>query len=182
MKQTTRDRAKDRATLEGRQRQTRARDDLQAVKDQDFYARLGLEAPDTHPPEDAFIVSIHAEHWTHENLAAGETHTRDIELDRVTFNADELVRHARDYGISEPSCNDPRTTPEIWFRSTFPSEDRAYFEQGVHKYYSLYVHELNGQPPNPHDYQRIADLIGVRFDHALDLTYRVEQEGPDLCP
>ncbi|WP_237173923.1 hypothetical protein [Paracandidimonas lactea] len=181
MKQDNYDRGKERDAIEDKQRQVQARDDLQAAKNQDFYARLGLEAPDTHPPEDAFIVSIHAEHWTHEDLEAGETYTRDIELDRATLDADDLVRHARDYGLAEPSCSDPRMNPEIWFRSTFPSEDRAYFEQGVEKYYSLHVHEVNGHPPAPEDYQRVADLIGVRFDRALDLPQREEQEGPDLC-
>jgi len=181
MKQATHDRDKERAALEGKQRQAQARDDLQAAKNQDFYARLGLESPEAHPPEDVFIISIHAEHWTYEDLEAGATHTRDVEHDRVTLDADDLVRHARDYGIYEPSCTDPRMTPEIWFRSTFPSEDRANFEQGVEKYYSLHVHEVNDHPPGPEDYQRVADLIGVRFDRALDLPQREEQEGPDLC-
>jgi len=180
MKQDTHERDKERAALEDKIRQAQTRDDLQAAKDQDFYARLGLETPDTQPPEDAFIISIHAEHWTHEDLAAGETHTRDTKLDHATLDADELVRHAREYGISEPSSTDPAMTSHLWFRSTYPREDRAYFEQGVEKYYSLHIHEVNGHSPGPEDYQRIANLIDVRFDYEIPLN-RDEQEGPDLC-
>jgi len=178
MKQDTHNREKEQAALE---RSERKQHDLQATKDQDFYTRLGLEGPNTSAPEDTFVISIYSEHWTHEDLEAGETNTRDIELDHATVDADELIRHGREYGFSEPSCSDPRMTPEIWFRSTFPQEDRAYFEQGVQKYYSLHVHEVNGQPPRPEDYQRVADLIGARFDHALQQPHREEQEGPDLC-
>src|SRR3546814_18503802 len=73
-------------------------------------------------------------------------------------------------------------SPEACFRSTFLPEDRAYFEQGVHKYYSLLIHEMNGRPPPPDNYQQVADLIGVRFDHRPERHEQAhEQEGPDLC-
>ncbi len=99
--------------------------------------------------------------------------------DRV--DADDLERHGQDYGVTQPSCSDPRMSPDIWFSSTYPRQDRAYFEQDVQKYYSMHVHEVNGQRPTPEDYQRVADLIGARFDHALRLSPPHEQEGPDLC-
>ncbi len=181
MKQDTREQIKERTELAHSQRQQQTQNDIQATKDQDFYARLGLAGSDNHSPQDTFVVSIHCEHWTHEDLEAGETHTHDIELDHVSIDTDELIRYGRDYGFFEPSCSDPRMTPEVWFRSTFPREDRAYFEQSVQKYYNLHVHEVNGHPPRPEDYQRVADIIGARFNHALQLPHREEQEGPDLC-
>jgi len=184
MKQDTHDREKQLAALEHNQRQAQARNVLQTTKDQDFYARLGLSGPEAeaNTPSDAFVVSIHCERWTLSDLEAGGVSTHDIELDRVTFNADDLVRHSRDYGISEPSSTDPSMTPNIWFRSTYPREDRAYFEQGVEKYYSLHIHEVNGHPPGSAEYQRVADLVGVRFDQAvLRQEQELEQDGPDLC-
>ncbi|MGO3743913.1 MAG: hypothetical protein ACTJG9_00845 [Alcaligenes aquatilis] len=181
MKPDTRDRDKERAALEHNQQQVQVREDLQTAKNQDFYARLGLEGPDTQPPEDSFVISIHGEHWTHDDLKTGETHTHSTELDRVTLDADDLVRHGRDYGISEPSRTNPTMTSHLWFRSTYPREDRTYFEQGVQKYYSLHIHEVNGHPPTSEDYQRVADLIGARFNHALTLPHRDEPDGPDLC-
>ncbi|MFW7341823.1 hypothetical protein V0R37_09765 [Pollutimonas sp. H1-120] len=113
MKQDTHDREKQLAALRHNQRQAQARDDLQATKDQDFYARLGLSGPDSSTPEDAYVISIHCERWDLPDLEAGVTSTRDIELDRVTLDADDPVRHSRDYGISEPSSTDPSMTPNI---------------------------------------------------------------------
>jgi len=179
MKHDTPDLEKQRAALEHARRQ--AQNDMQAAKDQHFYTRLGLTEPETDTPEDRFVISIHCDRWTHDNLEAGETNDHEIEFDHASVDTDELVRHGREYGFSEPSCNDPQMSPEVWFRSTFPREDRAYFEQGVQKYYSLHIHEVNGKPPSPEDYQRVADLIGTRFDQALTPPYRGEQEGPDLC-
>jgi len=183
MKQDTHDPEKQRAALEHHRRQAQARDDLQTLKDHDFYTRLGLAGPDTGTPDDAFVISIHCERWTLQDLEAGGASTDDIELDRVIVDADDLVRHGRHYGISEPSCTDPGMTADIWFRSTYPPEDRAYFGQGVQKYYSLHIHEVNGYPLGPTDYQRVADLIGVRFDQALQRQEQGhEPEGRDLCP
>ena len=162
-------------------RHTQVRDDLHAEKDQDFYTRLGLRDPEAAPQQDTFLISVYSEHWTHEGLEAGETNTRDSELDRVVVNADDLERHGQYYGVSEPSCSDPGMSPNIWFSSAYPQQDRAYFEQGVQKYYSLHVHEVNGRRPTPEDYQRVADLVGARFDHALKLSPQHEQEGPNLC-
>jgi len=180
MKHNANEREKQQA-LDEERRQTQARDALQTAKDQDFYTRLGLHDPDTDRPEDTFLISIYSEHWTHEDLEAGETNTRDIELDRVSADADNLERHGQDYGVTQPSCSDPRMSPDIWFSSTYPRQDRAYFEQDVQKYYSLHVHEVNGQRPTPEDYQRVADLIGARFDHAFRPSPQHEQEGPGLC-
>lgn len=180
MKHNANEREKQQA-LDEERRQTQAREDVQAAKDQDFYTRLGLHDPDADHPADTFLISIYSEHWAHEDLEAGETNTHDIELDRVTVDADDLERHGQDYGVTEPSCSDPRMSSDIWFSSTYPRQDRAYFEQDVQKYYSLHVHEVNGQRPTPGDYQRVADLIGARFDHALRLSPQHEQEGPDLC-
>src|SRR5690606_11798726 len=156
-------------------------DDLHAEKDQDFYTRLGLRDPEAAPPQDTFLTSVYSEHWTHEDLEVGETNTRDIELDRVTVDVADLERHGLDFSVTEPSCSDPRQSPDIWFSSTFPRQDRAYFDQGVQKSYSLHVHEVNGRRPTQEDYQRVADLVGARFDHALRLSPQHEQEGPDLC-
>ncbi|MEB2400006.1 hypothetical protein ACSBPU_15045 [Parapusillimonas sp. JC17] len=184
MKQDTHDREKQRAALEHNHRQAQARDDLQTTKDEDFYARLGLTGSEAEAgtADDAFVISIHCERWTLQDLEARGVSTHDIELDRVIVVADDLARHGRDYGISEPSCTDPSMAPDIWFRSTYPRQDRAYFEQGVQKYYSLHIHEVNGHPPSPIEYQRVADLVGVRFDQAvLRQEQGLEQEGPDLC-
>jgi len=184
MKPDIHDREKQLAALEHNQRQAQARDDLQATKDQDFYARLGLSGPDAEAdtPDDAFVISVYCDHWAHQDQEVGQASSYETELDHITVDADALVQHVEQYGISETPCSHPDMSPEACFRSTFPPEDRAYFEQGVHKYYSLLIHEMNGHPPTPDNYQQVADLIGVRFDHRLERHEQEhEQEGPDLC-
>ena len=61
-------------------------------------------------------------------------------------------------------------TPHIWFNSTSPREDREHFEQGIDKFYSLHVHEVNGHEPEAEDYQKVANLIGVKFDRPIELV------------
>ena len=149
----------------------------------DFYTQLGLENPEPErdSPEDTFLVSINCEHWTPEDLEAGQSSWSDTEVERQVVDADELRRLAQDHGLNSPSASDPRQTRTLWFSSTKPPEDRAYFEQGVHKYYSLHIHEVNGHHPKPTDYQRVSDLIGARFDHPLQQHNPThEMEGPDL--
>src|SRR5690606_29776425 len=119
MKHNANEREKQQALDEDR-RQTQARDDLQATKDQDFYTRLGLHDPDADRPEDTFLISVYSEHWTHEVVAAGETNTRDIELERVTVDDDDLERPSEYIRVSDPPCSDPRISPHIGFSPTHP--------------------------------------------------------------
>lgn len=122
------------------------------------------------PKEDSFLISIYYERWTHDDKDAGEPGERGAEVERETVGADDLGRYGRDYGMSEPSASDPRMTPHIWFNSTSPREDREHFEQGIDKFYSLYVHEVNGHEPEAEDYQKVANLIGVKFDRPIELV------------
>ena len=162
------------------------RDDLQSARghhhDPAFYGRLGLADSEPAPPEERFLLSIYAERWTPEDREAGQFSEGTAEIERETVDANELQRIGQDYGLDLPSASDPRHTPYLWFSSSTPRENQEYFEQGVHKYYSLHIHEVNGHRPEPADIQRVADLIGARFDHPMQLEPPAhEQEGPDLC-
>lgn len=168
--------------------ESRSRDLEQAQQDKHhdpaFYDRLGLTGlePEPDPPEERFLISIYGERWTPEDRAAGQFSEGTAEIERETVDTNALQRISQDYGLDLPSASDPRHTPYLWFSSSTPREDRDYFEQGVHKYYSLHIHEVNGHRPEPADIQRVADLICVRFDHPLQLQAPAhEQEGPDLC-
>ncbi len=149
-----------------------------------FYDRLGLTGPESEPdpPEERFLISIYGERWTPEDRETGQFSEGTAEIEREAVDSDELQRIGQDYGLDLPSASDPRHTPYLWFSSSTPREDQEYFEQGVHKYYSLHIHEMNGHRPEPADIQRIADLLKVRFDHPMQLEPPAhEQEGPGLC-
>ena len=153
-------------------------------RDPAFYDRIGLAGPEPESghPEERFLISIYGERWTPEDREAGRFSEGTAEIEREAVDADELQRIGQDYGLDLPSASDPRHTPYLWFSSSTPREDQEYFGQGVHKYYSLHIHEVNGHRPEPADIQRIADLLKVRFDHPLQLQAPThEQEGPDLC-
>lgn len=124
----------------------------------------------TEPQEDSFLISIYYESWTHDDKDAGEPGEQGVEIARETLDADELRRYGRNYGISKPSVADPRSAPHIWFDSTAPDENREHFEQGIDKFYKLHVHEVNGHEPEAEDYQRVANLIGVKFDCPIELA------------
>mgnify|MGYP000920098417 CR=1 FL=1 len=118
--------------------------------------------------EDSFLISIYYERWTHDDLDFGEPGDRWVEVEREMVDADELKRYGCDYGISESSAGDPAAFP-IWFSSASPRRDREHIEQGVDRfYYSLHVHEVNGREPEAEDYQKVANLIGVKFDRSLE--------------
>lgn len=126
--------------------------------------------------EDSFTVSVFYEKWTPEDTEAGEPGERGVEVEREVVDADKLKEYGRDYGMSEPSATDPTMTPNIWFSSTSPTEDREHFEKGINKFYSLHVHDVNGHEPDAEDYQRVANLIGVKFDRPVQLTVESDEK------
>jgi antirestriction protein ArdC len=116
---------------------------------------------------DKFVVSISYEKFSQDDLQAGEPSERGFEVDKETMNQDDLQKYARDYGISQPSASAPQMTSNVWFSSTEPTQSKEYFQYGEHTYHSLHIHEVNGEKPQAKDYQRIADLIDVKFDQPL---------------
>lgn len=129
-----------------------------------------VTAGKTEPQEDSFVISVYSERWTNEDIEAGEPGERDVEVERETVDADGMARYGRDYALSNASAPDPGAAPHIWFSSASPNEDREHFEQGIDTFYQLHVHEVNGREPEPEDYQKVADLIGVDFKHPIELA------------
>lgn len=143
----------------------------QVIKSLDDFIEQNKELHlDVDEREDSFTVSVSYEKWTHEDTEAGEPGERGFEVEREVVDADTLQKYGREYGMSAPSATDPTMTPHIWFNSTSPTEDREHFEQGINKFYSLHVHDVNGREPEPEDYQRVANLIDVKFDKPVQLT------------
>src|SRR3546814_6828155 len=108
MKPDTHDREKQLAALEHNQRQTQARYDLQATKDQDFYTRLGLSGPEAEEaPGNAFVISVYCDHWTHQDREAGrsEEHTSELQsLMRSSYAVFCLIKQPTTTHIPQISC------------------------------------------------------------------------------
>lgn len=51
-----------------------------------------------------------------------------------------LRKGAQEYGVCPNGAFEPTA-----FESSFPIEDRDYFEKGIHKYYSLYFPDLSNR-------------------------------------
>ncbi len=124
------------------------------------------------PQVERFLVSIHVEEWDEASLEAGQTDVRGMEVEREVIDADDLRGYGQKYGFSTASSL-PHTTS---FSSTVPPEDRAFFEEGVRKYFTLDVHEVNGHKPEDADYLRVAEIIGV------PLAFAVRQGAALLTP
>lgn len=129
-------------------------------------------SPHESSPEDTrqYLISIYSEARSAADDVDNETATTQIEIDHEPIDADMLMRYAQDYGISEASSS--HLSPDqnsLWFYSVTPSQDRAYFEQGVETYYSLHVHAIDDKKPDAKDYQLVAELINVRLDVAPSL-------------
>lgn len=110
--------------------------------------------------ENQYTVSVTYELHTEESVEQGEAADRGYEVERENYDLGELERLVRDYGFSEPSSS--TLAHPMWFSTTSPREDRAHFEQGESRYFSLHLHEVNGEPPTLADYADIARMARVK--------------------
>lgn len=117
---------------------------------------------------DSFLVSVYVERWTVEDQEIGETdddHDFSVaEINRETWDAEELALKARDFGIDEPSASSPDMNGgHIWFRSSTPPMDNEFIHEGIKKYYTLFIHEANGHKPTEDDIRRVAEIVNIKF-------------------
>lgn len=123
-----------------------------------------------------YLISIYSEQRSAEMDLTSDIGLTQIEVDRETVNAETLERLGREYGISQASSSHlGKSTDPLWFYSTTPREDRAYFEHGTETYYSLHLHAVDELPPEASDYRQAAELMGVRLETSHELN-RIERE------
>lgn len=128
---------------------------------------MGTQAAE-YDDDDEFVISVYYQRWTPDDIEFGEPGETGVEIERETVDADNLKQYAYDHNISDASSSDPRWGAQhIWFRSTSPIMNREYIEHGIEKHYSLHIHAVNGHEPEAEDIQRIANLIGVKFDNPI---------------
>jgi hypothetical protein len=131
-----------------------------------------------------YNISVTYEVITDESAEQGDVAERGYEREREDFDEDELQRLVRDYGFSQPSST--RLDDRMWFSTTSPREDRAYFEDGERRFFSLHLHSVNGEAPTLEDYADIARMARIKMPELETVGTRIQPEddepwsGPDL--
>ncbi len=125
-----------------------------------------------------YNVSVTYSVVTDESEEHGDAAERGYEHEREDFDVDELQRLVRDFGISEPSST--RLDERMWFSSTSPREDRAYFEQGESRFFSLHLHSVNGEAPTLEDFADIARMARINMPELETVGTRIQPEDDEL--
>jgi len=87
----------------------------------------------------------------------------EIPVPRQCVDAKQLIQYAADFGISEPTAKHPCDREYIYFTSPQPPP----LNENDFRRCDLHVIRANGHEPRPEDYQKIADLIGAKFENRL---------------
>lgn len=125
-----------------------------------------------------YTVSITFEVVTDESADAGEVAYRGYEREREDVDFDELKRLVQDFGFSEPSSS--HLQERMWFSTTTPKEDRAYFEEGERRFFSLHLHSVNGEEPTLDDYADIARMARAKVSGLETAGTRIQPEDDEL--
>ena len=125
-----------------------------------------------------YNVSVTYSVVTDESAEHGDAAERGYEHEREDFDVDELQRLVRDFGISEPSST--RLDERMWFSSTSPREDRAYFEQRGSRFFSLHLHSVNGEAPTLEDFADIARMARIKMPELETVGTRIQPEDDEL--
>lgn len=131
-----------------------------------------------------YNVSVTYEVITDESAECGDVAERGYEREREDFDEDGLQRLVRDYGFSQPSSS--HLDDRMWFSTESPREDRAYFEDGERRFFSLHLHSVNGEEPTLEDYADIARMARISMPDLDKVGTRIQPEddepwsGPDL--
>ncbi|MFY3386993.1 hypothetical protein [Paracidovorax sp. MALMAid1276] len=125
-----------------------------------------------------YTVSITFEVVTDESADAGEVAYRGYEREREDVDFDELKRLVQDFGFSEPSST--QLQERMWFSTTTPKEDRAYFEEGERRFFSLHLHSVNGDEPTLDDYADIARMARIKVSGLETAGTRIQPEDDEL--
>ena len=125
-----------------------------------------------------YNVSVTYSVVTDESAEHGDAAERGYEHEREDFDENEVQRLVREYGFSEPSST--RLDERMWFSSTSPREDRAYFEQGESRFFSLHLHSVNGEAPTLEDFADIARMARINMPELETVGTRIQPEDDEL--
>ena len=110
-----------------------------------------------------YCATLICETWDEQAREAGQTDQTEVveQLEDLSWADLEDLQGA--YGFDEASSSHLAGVPKIYFRTTAPREDRAFFEKGEEKFYSLHIDSVNRSAPTAQDYERIGKYLGISF-------------------
>lgn len=113
---------------------------------------------------------------------------RGYEIEETTSRLGFIIELAKEHGISEPSSS--MATEGMWWSSVDPENSREFIEQGIQKFYSLHIKNLNGSSLSKEESEFITKLLKSRrvswedWDNSvspkwkgLDETASIDSEG-----
>lgn len=121
-----------------------------------------------------YNISVTYEIVTEESAEHGDAAERGFDLEREEMDLDELERLIKDRGFSEPSSS--RLDDRMWFSTSTPLQDRAYFEDGESKFYSLHINSVNGETPTIADYADVARMARIKMPGLEEAGTRIPSD------
>lgn len=109
------------------------------------------------------VASLYREDWTPEDIEHGErSEAAETVADNETFTWSELIRKAQDCGINQRSRSG-KVSDDEWFSSSDPECHRQFIEEGIHSYYSLHIHLVNGLKPDNLILEAFCECMNIGF-------------------
>lgn len=127
--------------------------------------------------KNSFDVSVASETWSHEAYEAGETDEREMVVEREPWDEDDMATSRRKFNLDSVNGDLVGDVRGVYFFSAMPDETREYYERGEDKFFRLHVHAVNGREPTAHDYQYIADVLGVKIKQRPAVLARPEEKA-----
>ena len=108
-----------------------------------------------------YIYNITYDIVTPESAEIGDYEDSGFEIqDAEADDMDDLIHQLEDYGFAED--NRPGSLDELTFSTVDAVHDRAYFEDGESKYYTVFIKREDGKDFEPDEAGKIRSRLGIR--------------------
>jgi len=113
------------------------------------------------------IVSVTYEKFLPIDFDAGEASDTGFLVKDEEVSFEDIAHFASQYGFNAASASD--VDRNTWLNSTDADQDREYFEQGIEKFYSLHIQQVDGKQPLAEQIRTIASVIFAKATAPLYL-------------
>jgi hypothetical protein len=106
-----------------------------------------------------YKVIVYYEHWSQEDLEAGETDDQGTEYEDVDTLAD-VIHTAKKYNLGHERYSEG--LPVYWKSTYFEAGTRDEFESGKDSYYTMFLSNEDGTPLSRTDFDKVNVALGGR--------------------